>query len=68
MSTKHKPPRQDRRNVGRAPVKRHVGKQSAGTDKPAPNDFTNPDCRMTAGMQAGLFYSRAANRSGRQPL
>jgi hypothetical protein len=30
MSHKHNPPRQDRRNIGRAPVRDHAGKPSVG--------------------------------------
>jgi hypothetical protein len=38
MSQYHKPaPRQDRRNVGRSPVRDHAGCDSVGTVKPAAN-------------------------------
>jgi hypothetical protein len=67
MSINHDPPRQHRPNVGRAPVKRHVGMKSVCTDK-QPNDFLNPAAPKSAATQAGLYYSRAANRAGRPPL
>lgn len=62
MSINHQRPRQDRRNVGRAPVKRHVA-PSVGADS-----FHNPVRKTTAQESAALDIARAKNRAGRQPL
>ena len=64
MSHKQNPPRQDRRNTGRAPVKRHV-EPCVGTEKAAPG-FFNPTMqsgkRQRAGLQAGMANARARNK------
>ena len=62
MSINHKVPRQDRRNVKRSPVKKHQ-QHSVGTKQP--NDFVNPTAPKSAATQAGMFYARQANRTGR---
>ena len=41
MSHKQNPPRQDRRTIGRSPVRDHAGKPSVGTRKPVINDPKN---------------------------
>ncbi|MCU1340538.1 MAG: hypothetical protein JWO19_6119 [Bryobacterales bacterium] len=41
MSINHQVPRQDRRGVGRSPVKPHDGQKSVGTNKPTILDPTN---------------------------
>jgi hypothetical protein len=58
LSINHKPPRQDRRNVKHAPVKKHQQQHSVGTLPPG-NSFTNPGSakgtRMALLSQSGQF-------------
>lgn len=61
MSINHKKPRQDRRGIGRAPIKKHNGQHSVGTKQP--NDaFHNPGSpkatRMALLSQQGQFSTR----------
>ena len=53
MSYRQRHPRQS--NARRAPVARHVGKKSVGTDKPQSNDFENPSAPLRAQQQAAIY-------------
>jgi hypothetical protein len=63
MSHKQIPPRQDRRGIGRAPVRKHDA-PCVGTEK-APG-FFNPDMprgkRQRAALQASMANARAKQR------
>lgn len=65
MSHKQIPPRQDRRSVGRAPVRKH-DVPCVGTEKAAPG-FFNPDMprgkRQRAALEATMANARAKQRS-----
>jgi hypothetical protein len=56
MSTLHRHPRQDRRNVGRAPVRPNV------------RSLRNPKCKTTAAQSAAIAIARKKNRADRPPL
>lgn len=63
MSTKRKSHRKS--------VTRHDNKKSIGTELPPAYGVVRDkkgSSGFTAAQQAGLFYSRAANRAGRPPL
>lgn len=65
MSHRQNPPRQDRRSLGRAAVRKH-DVPSVGTEAAAPG-FFNPDMprgkRQRAALQAGMYNARAKQRS-----
>ena len=50
MSMKHQIPRQDRRRVGRAPVRNHAGNPSVGTETPPHNPATILDPQNGRGV------------------
>lgn len=64
MSINHARPRQDRRNVGRSPVKRHARVPSACTEADAPA-FFNPPYKPTAAQAAALENIRTKSRKAR---
>lgn len=57
MSHRHSPPRQDRRNVGRAPVKAHAGTASIG----ARGRTSRP---VTSATNANVTFNKIATRNG----
>jgi hypothetical protein len=56
MSINHNRPRQDRRNVGRSPVKRHARVPSACTETDTP--AFSPSAKITRAQKAALIQSR----------
>jgi hypothetical protein len=66
MSIHQRPhPRQDRRRIGRAPIKKHSC-ATVGTHKASAASFNLP-YKTTADESAALDAARAKNRAGRKP-
>jgi hypothetical protein len=65
MSINRKHPRQDRRNIGRAPVKKHSC-ATVGTHHAKVASFALP-YKTTADESAALDIARTKNRAGRKP-